>query len=234
MNVKDFFKSLTPFEWILWLGSAALITGSYIIAGEYELLVLTSALLGVTSLIFTAKGNVLGPVIMIVFSLIYGYISFTQQYYGEIFTYVGMTAPVSAVSVVTWLKNPYSSSEVKISRINARKTLILFSASILVTVLFYFILKFCGTASLLISTVSVTTSFLASMLTVLRSPFYAAAYALNDVVLIVLWVIASFDDISCVPMVVCFIVFLINDLYGLKNWLKMQKEQEKSVPDPNN
>lgn len=225
MNIKDFFKRLTPFEWVLWIGSVTVITVSYICAGKYEILTLIASVLGVTALIFTAKGNVLGPVILIVFSLIYGVISFTQQYYGEIFTYVGMSAPVSAVSVITWLKNPYSSSEVKISKVTAKKMTILLIATAAVTVLFYFILKWCGTASLLLSTISVTTSFLASMLTVLRSPLYAAVYALNDIILIVLWVIASIDDASCVPMIVCFAVFFINDLYGLKNWLKMQKEQ---------
>lgn len=229
MNIKNFFIRLTAFEWVLWLGSAAVITISYVLAGEYDGLTLIASLIGVTALIFTAKGNVLGPVILIIFSLIYGYISFTQQYYGEIFTYVGMSAPVSAVSVVTWLKNPYSSSEVKVKRLSAEKMIILLVATAVVTVLFYFILKLCGTASLIISTVSVITSFFASMLTVLRSPLYAAAYALNDIVLIVLWVIASLGDASCVPMVVCFAVFLINDLYGLKNWLKMQKEQEVSA-----
>lgn len=226
MNIKELFKSLTTFEWMLWLGSVLVITGSFIFAGEYEAIKLLASVLGVTALIFTAKGNVLGPMLLIVFSLIYGYISLTQQYYGEIFTYVGMSAPVSAISVVTWLRNPYSSSEVKVSKVTAKTMTVLLIATAVVTVLFYFILKWCGTTSLIASTISVTTSFLASMLSVLRSPLYAAVYALNDIVLIVLWVIASLEDISCLTMVMCFIVFLINDLYGLRNWLKMQKKQE--------
>lgn len=228
MNNKDFFIRLTAFEWLLWLGSTAMITVSYLLAGEYDVLTLIASLIGVTALIFTAKGNVLGPVILIFFSLFYGYISFTQQYYGEIFTYVGMSAPVSAVSVITWLKNPYSSNEVKVSKLTTKTMTVLLIATVVVTVLFYFILKVFGTASLIISTISVATSFLASMLTTLRSPFYAAAYALNDIVLIVLWIIASAGDISCITMVVCFVVFLINDLYGLINWLKMQKKQEEA------
>lgn len=228
MNIKDFFIRLTAFEWVLWLGSAAMITVSYLFAGEYDVLTLIASLIGVTALIFTAKGNVLGPVILIFFSLFYGYISFTQQYYGEIFTYVGMSAPVSAVSVITWIKNPYSSSEVKTSKVTAKTMTVLLIATAVVTAIFYFILKWCGTASLIVSTISVATSFLASILTVLRSPLYAAAYALNDIVLIVLWIIASAGDISCITMVVCFVVFLINDLYGLINWLKMQKKQEEA------
>lgn len=229
MNILDCIKKLTLFEWVLWFGSVAVIVLSYIEAGEYDIFTLIASVLGVTALIFTAKGNVLGPVILIVFALIYGYISYTQQYYGEIITYVGMSAPVSAVSVFAWLKNPYSSSEVKVSKVTVKTMTVLLIATAAVTAIFYFILKWCGTASLIVSTISVATSFLASILTVLRSPLYALAYALNDIVLIVLWVLASLYDASCVPMVVCFVVFLINDLYGLKNWLKMQKLQERSA-----
>ena len=133
MNIKDFFIRLTAFEWLLWLGSVAMITVSYLLAGEYDVLTLIASLIGVTALIFTAKGNVLGPVILIFFSLFYGYISFTQQYYGEIFTYVGMSAPVSAVSVITWLKNPYSSSEVKTSKVTAKTMTVLLIATVVVT-----------------------------------------------------------------------------------------------------
>jgi len=99
--------------------------------------------------------------------------------------------------------------------------------SIPVTIAFYFILGFFGTSNLIISTISVTTSFIASTLTMLRSPWYAVAYALNDVVLIALWILASVSDISFLPMVFCFLMFLINDLYGFYNWIKMEKEQSK-------
>ena len=63
-----------------------------------------------------------------------------------------------------------------------------------VTAGFYFILRALGTANLLPSTVSVTTSFLAVYLTFHRSPLYALGYAANDVVLIVLWLLAARAD----------------------------------------
>ncbi len=64
-----------------------------------------------------------------------------------------------------------------------------------------------------------------SYLTFLRSPYYAIGYSANDVVLIILWILAAFTDISCLPMVACFVMFLFNDLYGFYNWRKMQKRQ---------
>jgi hypothetical protein len=85
-----------------------------------------------------------------------------------------------------------------------------------------------GNASLAVSTLSVSTSFLASALTFLRSPYYALAYAANDAVLIILWIIAAVGDLSCLSMVLCFVMFLANDLYGFFNWRRMEKMQKMS------
>lgn len=66
---------------------------------------------------------------------------------------------------------------------------------------------------------------LASYLTACRSAYYALAYAANDVVLIVLWVIAAGNDAGCVPMIACFSAFLVNDIYGFINWQSIRKRQ---------
>lgn len=94
-----------------------------------------------------------------------------------------------------------------------------------VTAGFYFILRALGTANLLPSTISVTTSFLAVYLTFRRSPLYALGYAANDVVLIILWLLAARSDKGYLSVVVCFAVFLVNDIYGFLNWRRMEKKQ---------
>lgn len=94
-----------------------------------------------------------------------------------------------------------------------------------VTVGFYFILKAFGTANLILSTLSVTTSFIAVYLTFRRSPFYAAGYAANDIVLIILWILAARENSGYVSVAVCFGAFLVNDLYGLISWRKIEKRQ---------
>lgn len=96
-----------------------------------------------------------------------------------------------------------------------------------VTFVFYFILKYFNTANIVPSTVSVTTSFLAVYLTFRRSPYYAVAYAANDIVLIVLWVMAAIKDISYTSVVMCFAAFLANDIYGFINWRRMGRRQKQ-------
>ena len=88
--------------------------------------------------------------------------------------------------------------------------------------MFYYILKLLDTPNLFFSTVSIITSFLAAALTMLRSSYYAMGYAANDVVLIVLWVMASMENPAYIPVVVNFAIFLLNDLYGFVSWKKRE------------
>ena len=225
--LKNPFKDLNRFELLLWIISVLTITVTFFAFGQTDYLTLTASLIGVTALIFVAKGYVIGQVLTIVFAVFYGIISFKQRYYGEMITYLGMTAPIAAVAAINWLRNPYKGTkEVAIARMSNLQKWIMILLSVGVTAGFYFILKALGNASLFFSTVSVTTSFLASYLTACRSPYYALAYAANDVVLIILWIIASGNDTGCVPMIACFTAFFANDVYGFVNWQSMKKRQK--------
>lgn len=169
----------------------------------------------------------MGQLLMVVFSLLYGIISYTFSYYGEMITYLGMTMPMAVVALIAWLRHPYKGNraEVKVNAINRAETVWMWGLTAAVTVVFYFILAYFETANLLPSTLSVTTSFLAVYLTFRRSPYFALAYAANDIVLIVLWVMASLCDARYISVVVCFAAFFINDIYGYVSWQRMKIRQ---------
>ena len=227
-KIKKQLQYFSKFEWGLWIFSVCTAILSFMLSNDKYPLSLIASLLGVTSLIFIAKGNVIGQFMIIVFSLLYGYISLRSRYYGEMATYVFMSAPAAAFACVSWLKNPskQGKAEVKIAPLTVKKFLCVCILNIAVTILFYFILRYFNTANLPLSTISVCTSFFAVSLVFLRSPYYALGYAANDVVLIGLWVLASVKDPSSLPMVICFVAFLCNDLYGFYNWKRMQKRQK--------
>ena len=140
-------------------------------------------------------------------------------------TYACMTLPMAVWSLITWLKNPYNESEVKVNAISRKETVFMFILSAVVTLVFYVILKALYTPNLSMSTISITTSFLACYLVAKRNEFYALAYAANDIVLISLWIMASAENPSYIPMIICFLMFLINDIYGFINWRKMKLRQ---------
>ncbi len=226
--MKKIFSLLTLGEWVLWLASVGAIVLSFVLLfGGGDYLTLVASLIGVTSLIFNAKGNPVGQALMVVFSIMYAIVSLTFRYYGEMLTYVGMTLPMSVVALVSWLKHPYkgNKSQVEVGSISAKEWLFMFGLTAVVTFGFYFILDAFDTANILPSTISVATSFVAVYLTFRRSHFYALGYASNDVVLIVLWTMASLENSVYWSVVVCFVAFLVNDLYGFFSWQRMKKQQ---------
>ena len=225
--MKKLFNYFTKFEITLWFSSILFILISFLLFDRNNHFTLVSSLVGVTSLILCAKGNPWGQVLMILFSTFYGFTSYTFSYYGEMITYLCMTLPMSVIALISWLKNPYNGnrSEVKVNTISKCECVFICFLTIIVTIIFYFVLNHFNTANIVPSTISVTTSFVAVYLTFRRSPYFALAYATNDVVLIVLWVLASIKDIHYISVVVCFVAFLANDVYGFVNWQRMKKRQ---------
>ena len=207
-------KELTKREWLIWLSSLTIVLVSNLLTTDLDILTLAAALIGVTSLIFAAKGNVWAQILMVVFSILYGIISFRFRYWGEMITYLGMTMPMAVWSAITWFKNPLegNSSEVAIQKLTRRHVIWLTISTVLVTAVFYYILMLLDTPNIVFSTISIVTSFLAAALTMLRSSYYAVGYAANDVVLIVLWVLASMENPAYIPVVVNFVIFFANDI----------------------
>ena len=224
-------KKLTTYfskeELTLWGSSAGLILISFFLFDRVNFMTLAASLIGTTSLIFNAKGNPIGQALMIVFSLLYGVISYTFSYFGEMITYLGMTGPMALFALISWLRNPYNGNhaEVAVNRLGNKELVLMYVLTAVVTWGFYFILDYFDTANMIPSTLSVTTSFIAVYLTFRRSPYFALAYAANDVVLIVMWTMAAVEDISYLSVIICFVMFLVNDLYGFVSWKRMEKRQ---------
>lgn len=218
-------------ELTLWSSSSLLILVSFLLFDQVNTMTLAASLIGTTSLIFNAKGNPIGQVLMIVFSLLYGLISYTFSYFGEMITYLGMTAPMALFALITWLRNPFNGNraEVAVNRLKLREMYGMLVLTTIVTGGFYFLLDHFETANLLPSTLSVATTFIAVYLTFRRSPYFALAYAANDIVLIVLWTLAAMENIRYLSVIICFVMFLINDLYGFVNWKRMEKRQLAAI-----
>lgn len=191
---------LTTFELALWVCSAVVVAASYFLSKSEASSSLLS-LVGVTALIFVSAGNVIGQVLTIVFSVLYGIISFRTKYYGEMLTYLLMSAPAAGAAVIAWLKHPFNGDkmQVEINQLSCRECIFMTFLAAVATVAFHFILKHFNTAQLFFGTLSVTISFFASYLAFRRSPFYAFAYAANDIVLIILWMLASARSNTVTP-----------------------------------
>ncbi len=215
--------SLTKKEWMVWSGSILIIIVSNLLSGSFDILTLIASCIGATSLIFAAKGNVWSQILMIIFSILYGIISWQFRYWGEMITYLGMTMPMAIWSTITWIKNPSENgNEVRIRKLTGKNAFVLLGCAVIVTAVFYLILHVLETPNIVFSTISVTTSFFAASLTMLRSSYYAVGYAANDIVLIVLWILASVKEPRYISVAVVFVIFFFFDVYGFISWKKRE------------
>ena len=133
-------------------------------------------------------------------------------------------------------KNPFEKNklEVEIANLTKKDYLIMLISSISVTTIFYFILDLFGTANIVVSTISVFTTFTAVFLTYKRSEFFALGYLVNDIVLIVLWLMACVTDIKYISVVAGFFAFMFMDSYTFINWSRMKKRQQRAIKQNEN
>ena len=191
---------------------------------------LIASLFGFTCLIFIAKGAILGQVLCVIFATLYGIVSLRVGYYGEMLTYLCMSAPVAIMAIISWAKHPFQDTgEVAVRILRRRDVPLVLLACVAVTTVFHFILRLLGCANLTVSTISVSTSFFAASLAFLRCPWFSLGYIANDVVLIVLWTMMLPTDRAALSMIACFSLFLLHDLYGFLSWQRMKRRQQASA-----
>lgn len=211
--------------------SVVAIIGCFVFSVDKNYLSLASSILGVITVVFTSKGLLLAPVLSVVYSVIYTIISVSQRYYGEAIIYMLIMIPMQVVTIIGWFKNKKQDSDtVEVGKVSKKEYLILGGVTVVLTFAFYFLLKWLNTAELVVSTISLITSALATYLVFRRCSYYALFYVLNDIILIVLWTIAmSREGVAFLPVVVSFYVFFINDVYGFIRWKKQEREQLKTI-----
>ena len=83
---------------------------------------------------------------------------------------------------------------------------------------------------LIVSSISVVTSVLASYFEARRSELSLISYIANDLVLIVLWLAPILKgSTELIPVLIGPLLLLVNDIYGTYNWKRIKEIQEKEI-----
>ena len=220
-------KGWTKFEKIfLLLGTliaivlTILFKGTYIDLG-YTLLYFWTALL-------LAKGKYSCYIIGIISTFFYAFVSYSNSYYGEVVIAMCCTLPLMIVGLINWLKNQDNTNTVIIKEITKKELIIVLLSQVIMFAGYYYLLKTFNTNNLLVSTFSVVASIIATYLTARRSEYGFIGFIINDIILITLWSIPVINgNINIIPVLLCPILLLINDIYGVYNWKKLKEKKRK-------
>ncbi len=229
--IYNYFKDWNLFEKLyLFVGIVVGILTSIIFNGTiidslYTVTYLTTAIL-------MSKGKVESYFIGIISVFFYGIVSYNQGYYGELLITIFLTFPMMIIGIISWLKHQDKDEDVVIiSSLSKKEIVFAFSSQLILFWVYYFLLKAFNTDLLMISSLSIVTSVLATYFEARRSELSLFCYVANDLILITLWMIPIINgDTSLISVLIGPMLLLVNDIYGSYNWKRLKDiQKEKGI-----
>lgn len=226
--IKKYFEDWNKFELsFLICGLIISITSSIIFKGTIIDTLYTSLYL-ITALLMS-KGKVECYFVGFVSVIFYGIVSYNQGYYGELIITAFLTFPIMIIGIISWLRHQDKEEDtVIINTLSKKEIVIALFSQVVMFWIYYFILKIFNTDLLIISSISIVTSVLASYFEARRSELSLICYIANDFVIITLWLIPILNgQTELVSVLVGPILLLINDIYGSYNWKRLKSNQKE-------
>ena len=185
-----------------------------------------------TTAILMSKGKVESYFIGIISVFFYGIVSYNQGYYGELLITIFLTFPMMIIGIISWLKHQDKDEDVVIiSSLSKKEIVFAFSSQLILFWVYYFLLKAFNTDLLMISSLSIVTSVLATYFEARRSELSLFCYVANDLILITLWMIPIINGVtSLISVLIGPMLLLVNDIYGSYNWKRLKDiQKEKGI-----
>lgn len=219
-------KDWTKFEkTFLVIGTIAALVLTYVFKGTW--IDLGYALLYFWTALLLAKGKFSCYIIGIISTFFYAFVSYSNSYYGEVIIAMGCTLPLMIVGLINWLKHQDNTNTVIIKEITKKELILVLLSQIVMFFGYYYLLKAFNTSNLLVSTFSVMASIIATYLTARRCEHGFIGFIINDIILIVLWGIPVVNgELNIIPVLICPVLLLINDIYGVYNWKRIKDNQK--------
>lgn len=222
------WKGYNVLDFILLFSGIVIVSISGILFGS-KWYITTSTILGLLCVFTQAKGKIATQFIGIVYFCFYIFISYTQKYYGESLLYLIIMLPMYIYGVIHWLAHRDKNENVVIVRSNLSKKEWLISCLcfVVVSVGVYVLLKILNTSRLVISTLSFVSMLPAIYLLIRRCKWNQVAFLVNDFIVPVLWIFLIIQgDLSFLPMCIYHVFQITYDIYGLIEWIKLEKKQK--------
>jgi nicotinamide mononucleotide transporter len=222
------YKGYTIIDLILILTGIIAVTISGILFGS-KWYIIANTLLGLLCVFTQAKGKIATQFIGIIYFCFYIFICYSQKYYGEGLLYLIIMLPMYIYGAIHWLMNYDKKDNVVIVKSNLSKLEWLLSSLLIIGIgiSVFFILKALNTNQLVLNTLSFVSMLPAVYLLIRRCKWNQVAFLINDFIVPILWIFLVINgDLSFIPMCIYHIFQIMYDVYGLSEWIKIEKSQK--------
>lgn len=186
-----------------------------------------SSVTGIIGAILVAKGKLSSYYWGFIATVLYAYVSFTYKMYGETIMYTALFTPLQLIGAFMWSRKLTISSDgekadvVKKWLTNKQRIIVIVGTLVTISIYAYSISLLKGYAPGLDSATAIL-SVLATVLMVLRYSEQWITWVVVNIVAVILWIQATIHHEGAGAVVlVMWITYLLNSLYGVYQWRKI-------------
>jgi len=183
-----------------------------------------SAICGICATILAGKGKISCYVFGIIANICYSYISFKNQFWGNLALNALYYFPMQFVGIAKWKNHlKKETQEIYKSNLNKRERIIYSLTAVLLSTCGYFLLKHFNDLNPVFDSVTTVLSVIAFILTVKRCIEQWYVWTIVNAMCIIMWIGAYLNGSHCFATILMWSTYLILGLYFLGNWRKELK-----------
>lgn len=224
----------SPFEKIWFLGFTAINIALFFILKDTILGLITS-LSGMLCVVLAAKGKISTYFFGLIQTTLYGYVAFSHGLYGETMLNWAFYAPLQLVGFFLWVKaaksrkeNVNSTADIPVKTLTLKAQLALVALAVVSIIAYAFLLQTLGGQSVGLDSATNVLSVIAQFLMLARYVEQWLLWIVVNVLSVIMWTgVTLTQGAESAPMIVMWSAFLINAIYGYRNWKRLAKVEVK-------
>jgi nicotinamide mononucleotide transporter len=223
--IRNFFNDWDLYE-KLWLIISTILIVSLSIYWKDSPIGIIASLAGIWNVVLVAKGKILNYFFGIIAVTTYAFVAYTQKYFGEVMLNMFYFFPMQFIGFYIWRKrrSDKKTEDIKVVYMTNKQRLFWLCITAVATITYAYILKRLGGNLPFLDSASTVMSVIAMILMVFVFVEQWILWILVDIVSIFLWAIAMKNGGTDIAVLIMWIAFLVNAIYGLFNWIKLESK----------
>lgn len=227
-SVKKYFEEWNLWE-VIWLLSFTVIILTLSILWKDTWYGTVASLTGIWCVVLTAKGKISNYYFGIVNVILYAVVAYQSKFYGEVMLNILYFLPMTIGAIFLWKKHKVSEDrpdDVRIITLEWKERILWFVGSVFAILGYTYLLYVLKGNLPWVDSITTVASIVAMIILARRAIEQWILWIFVDILTVVMWVIAIKQGAGDITVLIMWIAYLINAVYGYMNWLKLLKEQD--------
>jgi len=209
----------------IWMGVAVTLILILSIIAKTEILKIIASVCGVIYMLGVAKEKRTSQVFGFINTAIYAYLMFSDKVYGSAIYNAFYCLPMLVYTYFTWGKSK-EKSKLKVTSYSITDRCHLIMGAIILVTVYYVIATRFGVNYALVDALTITCGVFGMYAISKKKIEQWYAFIIVNIANISMWIIESIKNPSNATMVLMFVIYMINNIYGFFVWKKQIKKDK--------